>query len=41
MPVFVSSIEEIRKVGAAGACWMHANRLVRGALTLADACRAM
>ena len=41
MPVFASSIEEMRTVGAAGACWMHANRLVRGALTLADACRAM
>ena len=37
MPVFISSIQDLRSVGAAGACWMHGSRLRRGAMTLAEA----
>ena len=37
MPVFISSLEDLRSVGAAGACWMHGSRLRRGAMTLAEA----
>ena len=36
MPVFVSSLQDLRSVGAAGACWMHGSRLRRGAMTLAE-----
>ena len=41
LPIFVSSVEEMRASGAAGACWKHANRLHRGSMTLAEACRVM
>ena len=37
MPVFISSLEDLRSVGAAGACWMHGSQLRRGAMTLAEA----
>ena len=37
MPVFISSLEDLRSVGAAGRCWMHGNQLRRGAMTLAEA----
>ena len=41
LPIFVSSLDDMRAVGAAGPCWMHANRLGSGAVTLAEACRVM
>ena len=41
LPIFVSSVEEMRASGAAGACWKHANRLHKGSMTLAEACRVM
>ena len=36
MPVFITSLQDLRSVGAAGACWMHGSRLRRGAMTLAE-----
>ena len=37
LPVFISCLEDLRSVGAAGRCWMHGNQLRRGAMTLAEA----
>ena len=37
MSVFISSLQDLRSVGAAGACWMHGSQLRRGAMTLAEA----
>ena len=37
MPVFISSLQDLRSVGAAGRCWMHGNQLRRGLTTLAEA----
>ena len=40
-PIYVSSLEAMRKVGAAGACWMNSRSLDRGAMTLVEVCESV